>query len=78
MERPEGFVLADGIRCFPVWHCGARILNTPATSCSPSRSSARGPAGALVAMPSFWLQTASPRKASEFRSRDRRTNSSYQ
>jgi len=28
VERPEGFRLADGIVCVPVYHCGARILNT--------------------------------------------------
>ena len=28
VERSAGFVLADGISCFPMYHCGARILNT--------------------------------------------------
>jgi uracil-DNA glycosylase len=28
VERPEGFALADGIRHLPMYHCGARILNT--------------------------------------------------
>ena len=27
VERSDGFALADGISCFPVYHCGARILN---------------------------------------------------
>jgi DNA polymerase len=28
VERPEGFRLVDGITCIPVYHCGARILNS--------------------------------------------------
>lgn len=28
VERPEGFPLVDAITCVPVYHCGARILNT--------------------------------------------------
>lgn len=28
VERPEGFVLASRVRCFAMYHCGARILNT--------------------------------------------------
>ncbi|MEO8596249.1 MAG: uracil-DNA glycosylase family protein [Candidatus Solibacter sp.] len=28
VERPEGFMLASGTRCWPMYHCGARILNT--------------------------------------------------
>lgn len=28
VDLPEGFVLAGGVRCFPMYHCGARILNT--------------------------------------------------
>jgi uracil-DNA glycosylase len=28
VERADGFVLTDGARYFPMYHCGARILNT--------------------------------------------------
>ena len=28
VEQSEGFRLEDGITCVPVYHCGARILNT--------------------------------------------------
>ena len=28
VERPYWFVLADGTALFPMYHCGARILNT--------------------------------------------------
>jgi uracil-DNA glycosylase len=28
VERPDGFRLADRTTCVPVYHCGARILNT--------------------------------------------------
>jgi DNA polymerase len=28
VDRSDGFTLSDGIRCFPMYHCGARILNT--------------------------------------------------
>jgi uracil-DNA glycosylase len=28
VERPEGFVLLDGMRYLPMYHCGTRILNT--------------------------------------------------
>src|SRR5262249_42688042 len=28
VEQPEGFRLPGGITCIPVYHCGARILNT--------------------------------------------------
>ncbi|MEO8593832.1 MAG: uracil-DNA glycosylase family protein [Candidatus Solibacter sp.] len=28
VEMPEGLMLASGTRCFPMYHCGARILNT--------------------------------------------------
>jgi len=28
VERAEGFALGDGTRCFPMYHCGARMLNT--------------------------------------------------
>ena len=28
VDSPEGFTFGDGIICVPVYHCGARILNT--------------------------------------------------
>jgi uracil-DNA glycosylase len=28
VEQEEGVFLTDGLCCFPMYHCGARILNT--------------------------------------------------